>query len=255
MASAVASTEDGGRARTRAAFSRGSDRCRSRGTRGPSGRGAATGEAGARRSRAGEGAVPRRAWHALGGGPAAGHPVRGSHAAPDASLCDGRRTGARRGHRRDNGHVHRHRQRSLEAALVSGAGPAPHVARSHGKARRVLGILESRSRRRQARESLASDRSVDLWRRHRQRPGRATVRGRPSDLSGAVLNTGDTCLAWAHVPAGRRPAGRCRCRHHQLWLVAAPLRRGIGRNRPAACVRRKAVHHRGHRAGTLRSGG
>src|SRR5438105_291710 len=55
----MAPTQDGSRARKRAALSPGSVRRRPRGRRGPSGRGAAAGEGCARWSGAGEGGVPR----------------------------------------------------------------------------------------------------------------------------------------------------------------------------------------------------
>ena len=142
----------------------------------------------------------------------------------------------------------------LEAALLSGAATAPHAARRHGKARRVLGILECRSRRRQARESLAGDRRVDVRRRHHQRPRRAGVRGRPPDLSGTVPGTGHSRPAGTHVPADDDRAGPPLRSPSSAIACGSALRRGIGRDRPAARVRRQAVHHRGRGTRRLRAG-
>src|SRR5437016_9475542 len=94
-----------------------------------SGRSTTTSAACSRRSRTGQGEVPRRARHTLAGRFAAGHPLCAAHLPAEAGIRSGGPADSGIGHRGYDGDVHGDQQRAAEAASLPGAGAPSDTAR------------------------------------------------------------------------------------------------------------------------------
>ena len=152
-------------------------------------------------SRAGEGAVPRRARHALAGGFVAGSPLCASQPAAEARVC-GRYAvdpGAR--HRRHHRHVHGGQWRSTEAAALSRARTGWWRFPGMWKRKRIYGeqnlaypdFLDCQ------RESRSLDMAGWVYNGHTQRTRRGRVRTAVRDIVQSVFaSSAFGCFVGAH---------------------------------------------------------